>query len=67
MNIKMEFDKVNSKLDRLEKLIEALSYPVEALSYPVEQPLELYRVNKSEEVSTGGGRKNTKSSNRSGK
>lgn len=61
MNIKMEFDKVNSKLDRLEKLIEALTYPVEP-------PLELYRVNKSEEeVSVDGGRKNTKSSNRSSK
>ncbi len=60
MNIKLEFDKVNSKLDRLEKLVEALSYPVE--------PLELYKVNKSdEEVSTDGGRKNTKSSNRSSK
>ncbi len=60
MNIKLEFDKVNSKLDRLEKLIEALNYPVE-------QPLELYKVNKSEEVSADGGRKNTKSSNRSSK
>ena len=61
MNIKREFDKVNSKLDRLEKLIEALSYPVE-------QPLELYKVNKSVvEVSEDGGRKNTKSSNRSSK
>ena len=60
MNIKMEFDKVNSKLDRLEKLIEALNYPVE-------QPLELYKVNKSVEVSVDGGRKNTKSSNRSSK
>lgn len=60
MNIKLEFDKVNSKLDRLEKLIEALTYPVE-------QPLELYKVNKSEEVSVDGGRKNTKSSNRSSK
>lgn len=60
MNIKMEFDKVNSKLDRLEKLIDALNYPVE-------QPLELYKVNKSVEVSADGGRKNTKSSNRSSK
>ena len=61
MNIKMEFDKVNSKLDRLEKLIEALNYPVE-------QPLELYKVNESVvEVSADGGRKNTKSSNRSSK
>lgn len=59
MNIKLEFDKVNSKLDRLEKLVEALNYPVE--------PLELYKVNKSEEVSANGGRKNTKSSNRSSK
>ena len=60
MNIKMEFDKVNSKLDRLEKLIEALNYPAE--------PLELYKVNKSVvEVSADGGRKNTKSSNRSSK
>ena len=60
MNIKMEFDKVNSKLDRLEKLVEALAYPVEP-------PLELYKVNKSVEVSADGGRKNTKSSNRSSK
>ena len=60
MNIKLEFDKVNSKLDRLEKLVEALSYPVD-------QPLELYKVNKSVEVSADGGRKNTKSSNRSSK
>lgn len=60
MNIKLEFDKVNSKLDRLEKLIEALNYPAE--------PLELYKVNKSVvEVSADGGRKNTKSSNRSSK
>jgi len=60
VNIKMEFDKVNSKLDRLEKLIEALNYPAE--------PLELYKVNKSVvEVSADGGRKNTKSSNRSSK
>lgn len=60
MNIKLEFDKVNSKLDRLEKLVEALNYPAE--------PLELYKVNKSEEeVSSDGGRKNTKSSNRSSK
>ena len=52
MNIKNQFDKVNSKLDRLEKLIEALSYPVE-------QPLELYKVNKSdEEVKVDGPRKN---------
>lgn len=51
MNIKNQFDKVNSKLDRLEKLIEALSYPVE-------QPLELYKVNKSEEVKDSGPRKN---------
>ena len=60
MNIKLEFDKVNSKLDRLEKLVEALSYPAE--------PLELYKVNKSVvEVSDDGGRKNTKSLNRSSK
>jgi hypothetical protein len=60
VNIKLEFDKVNSKLDRLEKLIEALNYPAE--------PLELYKVNKSVvEVSEDGGRKNTKSSNRSSK
>ena len=51
MNIKNQFDKVNEKLDRLEKLIEALSYPVE-------QPLELYKVNKSEEVKDSGPRKN---------
>ena len=57
----MEFDKVNSKLDRLEKLIEALTYPVE-------QPLELYKVNKSVvEVSADGGRKNAKSPNRGSK
>jgi len=60
VNIKLEFDKVNSKLDRLEKLVEALSYPAE--------PLELYKVNKSVvEVSDDGGRKNTKSLNRSSK
>ena len=60
MNIKLEFDKVNSKLDRLEKLIEALTYPAE--------PLELFKVNKSVvEVSDDGGRKNTKSLNRSSK
>lgn len=51
MNIKNQFDKVNEKLDRLEKLVEALSYPVE-------QPLELYKVNKSEEVKDSGPRKN---------
>ena len=51
MNIKLEFDKVNSKLDRLEKLVEALSYPVD-------QPLELYKVNKSVEVKDSGPRKN---------
>ena len=60
MNIKNQFDKVNEKLDRLEKLIEALNYPAE--------PLELYKVNESVgEVSVDGGRKNTKSSNRSSK
>ena len=60
MNIKQEFDKVNSKLDRLEKLVEALNYPA--------VPLELYRVKESEEeVSADGGRKNTKSSNRCSK
>ena len=58
MNIKLEFDKVNSKLDRLEKLVEALSYPVE-------QPLELFKVNKPEEVKDSGPRKN-KSTNKSG-
>lgn len=59
MNIKNQFDKVNSKLDRLEKLIEALTYPVE-------QPLELYKVNKpDEEVKASGPRKN-KSTNKSG-
>lgn len=58
MNIKNQFDKVNSKLDRLEKLIEALSYPSE--------PLELYKVNKpDEEVKASGPRKN-KSTNKSG-
>jgi len=51
VNIKNQFDKVNEKLDRLEKLVEALSYPVE-------QPLELYKVNKSEEVKDSGPRKN---------
>lgn len=51
MNIKNQFDKVNSKLDRLEKLIEALSYPVEP-------PLELYKVNNPEEVKDNGPRKN---------
>ncbi len=51
MNIKNQFDKVNEKLDRLEKLVKALSYPVE-------QPLELYKVDKSEEVKDSGPRKN---------
>ena len=59
MNIKNQFDKVNSKLDRLEKLIEALSYPSE--------PLELYKVNKpDEEVKDCGPRKN-KSTHKSSK
>ena len=57
MNIKNQFDKVNSKLDRLEKLVKALSYPAE--------PLELFKVNKPEEVKNSGPRKN-KSTNKSG-
>lgn len=57
MNIKNQFDKVNSKLDKLEKLIEALTYPAE--------PLELFKVNKPEEVKANGPRKN-KSTNKSG-
>lgn len=51
MNIKNQFNKVNEKLNRLEKLVKALSYPVE-------QPLELYKVDKSEEVKGSGHRKN---------
>lgn len=51
MNIKNQFDKVNEKLDRLEKLVKALSYPVD-------QPLELFKVDKSEEVKNSGPRKN---------
>lgn len=57
MNIKNQFDKVNEKLDRLEKLVKALSYPAE--------PLELFKVNKPEEVKDNGPRKN-KSTNKSG-
>ena len=58
VNIKNQFDKVNEKLDRLEKLIEALNYPAE--------PLELFKVNKPEEVKNSGPRKN-KSTHKSSK